>query len=1424
MEVVAASPRLVPTGNHPHKAEISPPPSNAITNGYVFRANVLPNDVPNRNDKFGYPTKRAPPAVVDDAVNQTLSEQTNQILPVNLERTREIMRIELGQLSLKHPVNNNLESAAVVSTNFVANTINNPLDNSVTLKWHDLAKNRKGNLRLSKAAVAIAIDDKRGLAVVAQSAEISIVDMLAHKVSVVSADVVYSPAAPTMALDQILGRALLHSNSSRVLSVFDYANAQQLYSATFVAPIQKIVLDSKSTNAYVLLTDNSVHEVDITNGKTLPLLINGRFTDIAVGNSTLFALSATHERLVAVSLNDLNKVEFEMPLVHPAATISVNELANIVMLANADDDSVSVLNLATLSFSERALVLSNLNSKGSIQLENSSSQSTGSEGQDAFPPPVNRSARIIDIQPRSFFDGTESLVIQIEGLDITDETAVYAAGVKLQSQKVSATQVSATVPSPILAGDGAIVVEVFNHLAARAPFDELWLITNLAATVPGAPTIGTAIAGNARAIVSFTAPTNTGGSAITGYTATCGTKSATGSASTITVTALPNGAAVTCNVKATNAVGTGAASAASNSVIPAITVPSAPTIGTATAGNARAIVSFTAPTNTGGSAITGYTATCGTKSATGTASPITVTALPNGAAVTCNVKATNAAGTGAASAASNSITPATVPSAPVIGTATAGNASATVTFTAPTNTGGGVITGYAATCGAKSATSTSSPITVTTLTNGTAVTCNVKAINAIGTGAASAASNSVIPAITVPAAPTIGTAAAGNASATVTFTAPTNTGGSAITGYTATCGTQSANGVSSPITVSGLANGVAVTCNVKAINAVGTGAASATSNGVTPAAATTVPGAPTIGTAAAGNASVTVTFTAPTNTGGSAITGYTATCGTRSANGVSSPITVSGLTNGVAVTCNVKAINAVGTGAASAASNSITPAAVTTVPSAPTIGTAVAGNASATVTFTAPTNTGGSAITGYTATCGTQSANGVSSPITVSGLANGVAVTCNVKAINAVGAGAASAASNTVQPNADVPQAPTGVVARGLNSAIEVLFAAPPSTISPISGYEVRCGAFVTTTSGQFAIVSATNDQAVSCTVVARNSAGAGPASLPSIVVFPPGSSPNAPTIGVATAGPTADAVTVTFLPPNVPSSNYPSILGYVAMCGTESAVGTASPIVVRSLMAGSSPTCTVSAFNQVGTSAASSPSNSVAISGGVPAAPTQIILEASGNNILVRFVADAAALPISSFHVAKCGAISQAGRGSPILVTRIPNGTSYSCTVRSVNEFGSSLNSAASATLLMPYSVPAPPSAVTVEVSNGKLTVAFAPPEINSNLNTITTQYVATCGAASGQADSSPIVVVPTTYSVPITCSVRATVNGLNSPSVLATSQVTPLPPRQLIVGFMPISPQPFIPNQTFPLTSVGGASGNPVMYTSNSPSICSV
>jgi len=230
------------------------------------------------------------------------------------------------------------------------------------------------------------------------------------------------------------------------------------------------------------------------------------------------------------------------------------------------------------------------------------------------------------------------------------------------------------------------------------------------ATAPGAPTSVSGVAGNASVVVSWSAPSSDGGSAITGYTVTAsggGSQACTTATWTsCMVSGLTNGKAYTFTVKATNARGNSAASVASAAVTPTLTptpatAPGAPTSVSGVAGNTSVVVSWSAPSSDGGSAITGYTVrTSGDSSqacATNGSLSCTVSGLTNGTAYTFTVVATSAIGNSVASVASAAVTPATPPGSPTSVSGVAGDASVVVSWSAPSSNGGSAITGYTVT-------------------------------------------------------------------------------------------------------------------------------------------------------------------------------------------------------------------------------------------------------------------------------------------------------------------------------------------------------------------------------------------------------------------------------------------------------------------------------------------------------------------------------------------------------------------------------------------------------------------------------------------------------------------------------------------------------------------------------------------------------
>ena len=436
-------------------------------------------------------------------------------------------------------------------------------------------------------------------------------------------------------------------------------------------------------------------------------------------------------------------------------------------------------------------------------------------------------------------------------------------------------------------------------------------------TVPSAPTSASAIVGDSSASVSFAAPFSDGESAVTGYTvtATPGGVTATGSASPILVSGLANGTAYTFTVHATNAVGDGPESDPSAPVTPgAASPPGAPTGLAASAGDGRVGLSWVAPTVNGGAAVTDYVVqyrpsgtTTWTSIDEGSANTFaTVTGLTNNSAYDFAVQAVNSAGPGAASSVLTATPSAQLLPDPGFESGNGGWIAFKI----------GTLSRVSSPVhGGTSALSVASPQTAVSLVG---LTQNSVVTNTTA-GFVYTASCYVQP-----------TAASLNVQMrfleyTPSYSSSVNVGNTPVMTLP--------TGVWTQVSVSGTAlrTGERMIPQIYSTNETSTNGSMLYDDcsvvGGTPV-APTAPDAPTGVSAVAGDGSATVAFTAPANNG-SPITGYTVSSspGGFTGTGSTSPIVVSGLTDGTPYTFTVTATNGVGTGPASTPSNSVTPVA-----------------------------------------------------------------------------------------------------------------------------------------------------------------------------------------------------------------------------------------------------------------------------------------------------------------------------------------------------------------------------------------------------------------------------------------------------------------------------------------------------------------
>jgi hypothetical protein len=318
------------------------------------------------------------------------------------------------------------------------------------------------------------------------------------------------------------------------------------------------------------------------------------------------------------------------------------------------------------------------------------------------------------------------------------------------------------------------------------------------------------------------------------------------------------------------------------------------------------------------------------------------------------------------------------------------------------------------------------------------------------------------PAPARPSAVSILYATANDGTIAITFT-QTNSAAAASVQYEATCQSSSAKytatGKASPITITGLTNGIRYSCTVTAVDTNGTSDPSPAVL-ITPGSLLDKPSLFFLLTP--GNGSATVVYDLPSeflqdprpwfvavtcNAAGSLSTTTT------SADSVVRLITITGLQNGVTYSCTYRVTSA--SGVATSRQLDVVPG----TPVRPLDPNARAGNASVILSFQASADNG-FPVTGYDATCvatgqGSRTVNGASSPLVVSGLANGVEYSCDVYGSNALGAGEKSAPM-LVTPG--IPGAVKSITATTTSNSATFSFSPPDSDNgSPITSYTVTC-------------------------------------------------------------------------------------------------------------------------------------------------------------------------------------------------------------------------------------------------------------------------------------------------------------------------------------------------------------------------------
>ncbi len=574
---------------------------------------------------------------------------------------------------------------------------------------------------------------------------------------------------------------------------------------------------------------------------------------------------------------------------------------------------------------------------------------------------------------------------------------------------------------------------------------------------PDRPTGLTADPGNGQVTLSWSAPTNTGGTPITNYNvyiSGINDPVASPSGTTQVVTGLTNGVQYTFSVAAVNGAGSSERSdPASATPSAGVTAPGAPTGLQATSGNGQVTLSWTAPADNGGAGIDNYVVYFypnGTQAGQSSTTSLTITGLTNGVPYEFQVAAHNSAGMGEKSnrASATPVVQDQPPSAPRTLAASASSGSISLTWQVPSTQGSTPITGYniyRSETTTRPDTPLASPAGLsyqdTTIENGKRYYYWATALNSNGESVNSNRADAAF--VVLPSAPTNLVATGGSGSISLTWGAPASSGGGTLS-YSVYRGTSAdalskladANGLS--YTDSSVEAGVTYYYAVTAKNSAGEGERSGTAQASATAGQST-PSVPRDFTGTPANGDVRLTWTAPENNGGSDITQYRIYRGTASnaltyldatANLVYND---TGTEKGNTYYYAVSAVNQVGEGAKTSVQLVTVP--FTSVPSEPISLSAKMSGANVLLTWDVPDDDGGAAVTGYKVYRGTSEAT--ISPIATAydttyedtGRRDGVTYYYKVAALNEAGEGPSTDIISIDVPKNSVVDSPLGLFA-----------------------------------------------------------------------------------------------------------------------------------------------------------------------------------------------------------------------------------------------------------------------------------------------------------------------------------------------------------------------------------------------------------